>query len=141
LKQWHTGYQRAAVVLQVETVQPIDAAGQAALLAPEPPKPLVRDVGAYDITVLAGRSLRKEARELGSNKLLTPVDEYAPHWVTGGEVVYVNCREGYDVHFVDSPIAEDDALRGVVGNSCGFGIPEHGILRLTMRCTRTPSGQ
>lgn len=141
LTQWHTGYQRTEIVLDVETVRPIDAAGQAAFLAPDPPKPIVRDVVAYDVTVLAGRSLNKEARELGSTKLLTPVEEYAPHWVTGGDVVYIHCRDGYDVQFVNSSIAQDAALCGLAGNSCGFGIPELGTIRLTMRCTRAPSVQ
>jgi hypothetical protein len=75
LTQWHTGYQRAEVVLNVETVQPIDSVGERALALPRPPKPQVREVAAYEVTVRAGRSLTKEAREVGSNKPLLPVDE------------------------------------------------------------------
>lgn len=94
------------------------------------------EVNAYEITVDAGESLIKEAREFGTRKVLKPVDEYAPYWVTGGEVVYVHCRDDYDVEFVKASIAKDDALCGLVGNSCGFGIPEHGTLTLTMRCIK-----
>jgi hypothetical protein len=136
LTQWHTGYQRAEVVLNVGTVRPIDPEGEAALASPRPPKPHVRDVAAYDITVRAGRSLIKQAREVGSNKSLIPVDEYAPHWVTGGDVVYVHCRDDYDAQFINGSMTEDAALCGLSGNSCGFGIPEHGTITLTMRCTK-----
>lgn len=136
LSQWHTGYQRAAVVLDVHEVRALDATGEAALRTPEPPRAVVREVTVYDISIQAGESLVKEARELGTGKVLEAVDEYAPHWVTGGDVVYVHCRDGYDVEFVKGSIAKDDALCGLVGNSCGFGIPEHGTITVTMRCTR-----
>jgi hypothetical protein len=95
LTQWHTGYQRAEVVFDVEAVQPLDATGEAALRTPDAPKQAARDVSAYDVLVRAGESLTKEAREVATGKALQPVDEYAPHWVTGGDVVYVNCRDGY----------------------------------------------
>jgi len=139
LKQWHTGYQRAEIVLDVQEVQAADAIGEVALRTPDPPKAVVREVGAYEISIQAGESLIKETREIGSRKALEPVDEYAPHWVTGGEVVYVNCRDGYDVDYFKGSIAKEDALCGLVGNSCGFGIPEHGTLTLTMRCTKARS--
>jgi len=50
LTQWQTGYQRAPIVFEVDTVQPIDAAGEAALRVPDRPKPVVRDVVAYYVT-------------------------------------------------------------------------------------------
>ena len=95
LTQWGTGYQRAELVFEVASVQPTDAAGGALLSAPEPPPPTVRDVPEYEVTVRAGRSLKIEAGESGTGKPLRPASEYAPHWMTGGEVVYVNCRDGY----------------------------------------------
>ena len=73
--QWHTGYRRAEVVLLVEKVEPVDAAGRTALASPSRPRPDVRDLAAYEITVRAGRSLIKQARKVGSNKPLVPVDE------------------------------------------------------------------
>ncbi|MGD0778222.1 MAG: hypothetical protein ABSC05_36010, partial [Candidatus Solibacter sp.] len=27
---------------------------------------------------------------------LLPANQYAPHWMTGGEVLYVDCRDGYE---------------------------------------------
>jgi hypothetical protein len=136
LTQWHTGYQRAEVVFDVETVQQIDSVGERALASPGPPKPDVREVPAYEVRVRAGRSLTKEARDVGSNRPLAPVDEYAPHTVTGGDVVYVHCRDDYDVQYVSGSITNDSAMCGVVTNSCAFGIPEHGTITLTMRCTK-----
>jgi hypothetical protein len=102
LTQWGTGYQRAELAFDVASVQAIDDAGHQALSAPDQPKPVVRDVAAYDVTVRAGRSLTMEARETGSNTPLTPAREYTPHWMTGGEVVYVDCRDGYERKLISS---------------------------------------
>ena len=136
LAQWLTAYQRAPVVINVDTVEPTDAAGEAALHAPDRPKPLVRDVPAYYITVRAGQSLTKAVREAGSNRPLTPVDEYARHAVTGGDVVYVFCRDGYEPQYVGGSISEDSAICGASANSCGFNMPRDGTTTLTMRCTK-----
>jgi hypothetical protein len=117
LIEWHTGYQRAALLLDVRTVEATDADGMAALSIPDPPKATVREVAAYDITVRAGRSLTKEAREVGTDDRLSPVGDYAPHWVTGGDVVYVDCRDGYERKLISSTdqrgFCPDDDL-------CGF---------------------
>jgi len=137
LAQWLTGYQRAPVVINVDTVEPTDAAGEATLSAPGRPKPLVRDVPAYYITVRAGQSLIKAVREAGSNAPLTPVDEYARHTVTGGDVVYVFCRDGYEPQYVTGSISEDSAACGASANSCGFNIPRDRMITITMRCTQT----
>jgi hypothetical protein len=102
LTQWGTGYQRAELVFEVASVQPTDAAGGALLSAPEPPPPTVRDVPEYGVTVRAGRSLKIEAGESGTGKPLRPASEYAPHWMTGGEVVYVKCRDGYGLKLTSS---------------------------------------
>jgi hypothetical protein len=117
LTQWGTGYQRAELVFDVASVQAIDGAGHLALSAPDQPKPVLRDVAAYDVTVRAGRSLKMEAREAGSKTPLAPAREYTPHWMTGGEVVYVDCRDGYERRLISSTdrlgICFDDDL-------CGF---------------------
>ena len=44
-------------VRPVSFVQANDDAGHLALSAPDQPKPVLRDVAAYDVTVRAGRSL------------------------------------------------------------------------------------
>jgi hypothetical protein len=134
LTQWYTGYQRAEVVLDVQAVQPLDASGEAALRAPDPPRAVVREVSAYDVSVRAGESLTKETTELGTRKVLEPVDEYAPHWVTGGDVVYVNCRDGYRrklISSTDQQITVDD-------DDVGFGFnayPDKPLV-LRFRCIR-----
>ena len=139
LTQWHTGYQRAELVLDVQAVQAWDATGEAALRTPDPSKAVVREVSAYDVSVRAGKSLAKEARELGTRKVLEPVDEYAPHWVTGGDVVYVNCRDGYRRKLTSSTdqqlISDDDDV--------GFGFnayPDKPLL-LRFRCIRADRWQ
>jgi hypothetical protein len=133
LIQWHTGYQRAVLVLDVQVVQALDATGEAALQTRNPSKPPVREVSAYDVTVRAGESLIKEIIELGTRDVLEPRDEYAPHWVTGGDVVYVHCRDGYRRKLISSTdrlITDDDDV--------GFGFnayPDKSLV-LRFRCVR-----
>jgi hypothetical protein len=118
LTQWGTGYQRAELVLDVASVQPTDATGRALLSAPEPPPLAVRDMPEYEVTVRAGRSLKIEARESRTSKPLRPASDYAPHWMTGGEVVYVNCRDGYGRKLTSST---DRRLITVDDDDVGFG--------------------
>jgi len=134
LTQWGTGYQRAELVFEVASVQPTDAAGGALLSAPEPP-PTVRDVPEYEVTVRAGRSLKIEAGESGSGKPLRPAGEYAPHWMTGGEVVYMNCRDGYGRKLASSTdrqliISDDDDV------GFGFNAYPDKPLVIKFRCIR-----
>jgi hypothetical protein len=134
LTQWHTGYQRAELVFDVQAVQAVDATGEADLRTPDPPKAVVREVSVYDVSVRAGESLAKETRELATGKVLEPVDEYSPHWVTGGDVVYVNCRDGYRRKLISSTdkqsISDDDDV--------GFGFNAYPAkpLVLRFRCIR-----
>jgi hypothetical protein len=134
LTQWHTGYQRAEVVLDVQAVQALDASDEAALRVPGPPKAAVREVSAYEVSLRAGELLAKEVREFETGKMLEPVDEYAPHWVTGGDVVYVNCRDGYRrklISSTDQQITDDDDV--------GFGFdayPDKPLV-LRFRCIRS----
>jgi hypothetical protein len=135
LTQWGTGYQRALLVFEVASVQPTDAAGGALLSAPEPPPPTVRDVPEYEVTIRAGRSLKIEAGESGTGKPLRPSSEYAPHWMTGGEVVYVNCRDGYGrklTSSTDRQLSDDD------DDDVGFGFnayPDKPLV-IKFRCIR-----
>lgn len=131
LTQWHTGYQRAEVVLDVQAVQALDATGEAAI---HTPKAVVREVSAYDVSVRAGESLTKETKEVATEKVLEPVNEYAPHWVTGGDVVYVNCRDGYRrklISSTDEQITVDDDNVGF-----GFNAYRDKPLVLRFRCIR-----
>jgi hypothetical protein len=97
LSHMTTGYHRTAVMIDLTTLEAVDERGRAALRAPERMKPPLRDVAAYEIVVRAGDRLQKEAVEIGTRRQLTPIEAYAPHWVTGGDVVYLNCRDGYDM--------------------------------------------
>jgi uncharacterized protein DUF4431 len=72
----HTGYHRAAVLMDVQSVEPVDAAGETAIRAPAPPSIVIEDVPAYDAVVRAGKRLVIEARESGSGRLLVPADVY-----------------------------------------------------------------
>ena len=138
LIQWHTGYQRAPITLEVEKVDALDDAGEAALRAPEPPKPVLREPPAYEVTIRAGRKLEKEAREAATNKLLTPTDEYAPHSMTGGDVLWARCRDGYELR--SSSIAPKGAgLCGAPENTCCISSPiseQEAAVTLKMRCAK-----
>src|SRR5215469_4297038 len=90
-----TGYDRTAVHMYVEAVGPVDSSGRNAVQTPVPPfKP--KAVEVYDVTVSAGTRLVVEARQTKSGTLLTPGEKYSRHWMTGGEVLYVDCMKGYD---------------------------------------------
>ena len=134
LTQWSTGYQRAALVLEVASVLSTDASGRALVFAPEPTKPALRETPAYEVTVRADRSLKIEAREGEAGRPLTPTKEYAPHWMTGGEVVYVNCRDGYERKLTTTTdrqgICSDDY------DLCGFSAYPAKPLVIKFRCTK-----
>jgi hypothetical protein len=89
-----TGYHRTNLQFGVEAVDAVDAAGQQALHAPAA-KSQPKEVAAYDVTINAARRLMIEAKDASSQTRLIPPEKYAPHWMTGGEVVYVNCLDGY----------------------------------------------
>ncbi len=129
-----TGYHRTEVQLKVQSVIPLDASGEIALRTAKPAI-LIRDVGAYEVVVNAGRRLIIEAREIGSRSLLAPSEQYAPHWMTGGEVLYVKCREGYALTplKVDSkakPLFCDDEL------GCAFDAFPREPVVARFRCAR-----
>lgn len=131
-----TGYHRTDVLIDVVEVQPVNAAGQAALQRPKP-RLVIKEVAAYDVLIVAGQRLTKEAREVGTNKLLMPTDAYAPHRMNGADVLYVNCREGYKIESsnVDPP---DVGMCGVIDNTCGMSVEDKDRApRLKMRCVKT----
>jgi hypothetical protein len=138
LTQWLTGYQQAAVVLEVQAVEPVDEQGKAALRTPEAPRPDVRVVRAYDVTIRTADRLEKLVRETATGQVLTPADEYAPHWMTGQDVLWANCRDGYELR--SSNITPRNLGQcGAPENSCGLiGLTflPHRVVTLKMHCVK-----
>jgi hypothetical protein len=130
-----TGYHRTNVQLRVQAVEPVDGVGQQALLAPAmsfTPK----DVAAYDVTINAGERLSIEAHESGSAIPLVPVDQYVPHSVTGGDVLYLDCREGYK----RSLISNSEKGGGICFDelTCGLAAFPENLVVIKFRCTKKP---
>jgi hypothetical protein len=134
----HTGYHRTVVQLSMEAVDPLDAAGRQALqLKIIESKP--KNVAAYDVTVNAGPQLILEARETASGTPLLPSDLYVSHQMTGGEVLYVDCRDGYERKHIRSnqkgyKSCSDDDLCGI------SAFPAKPVI-LKFRCTKKLSNQ
>jgi hypothetical protein len=127
-----TGYHRTNVQFGVEAVDP---AGRQSLHAPAA-KFQPKDVVAYDITINAASRLTIEAQDAASKAALIPGEKYAPHWMTGGEVVYVNCRDGYERKLVSTTeknggICSDDDL-------CGFSAFPQKPIVIKFRCIKKP---
>ena len=78
-----------------------------------------------------------EAREVGTNKRLRPTGAYAPQFATGGDVVYVYCRDGYTLD--PGPATHGGVLSCDSGteNQCAFST-EDVPLTFSMRCLRKP---
>jgi hypothetical protein len=129
-----TGYHRTDVQLWVQRIDPLDPAGEMALRTVKPPIQF-KDVDTYEVTVNAGRRLVIEARESESETILTPPEQYAPHWMTGGEVVYVKCRESYfltplSIEQKAEPSSCDQAL------GCGLNAFPNKPTVLYFRCSK-----
>lgn len=130
-----TGYHRTCVQLRVEAVDALDAAGQQALRTPRvkfQPKRVV----AYDVTINASRRLLIVARDTASNTPLTPGEKYAPHWMTGGEVVYVDCLDGYERKLIST--TEKDGGICFDGDLCGFNAFPEKSVTIAFRCVKKP---
>jgi len=130
-----SGYHRTNVQLGVESVDAIDPAGQQALHAPAA-KFQPKEVAAYDVTINAARRLMIEAQDAAFKAPLIPADQYAPHWMTGGEVVYVNCLDGYERRLISTT----EENRGICfdGDLCGFSaFPQKPII-IKFRCIKKP---
>src|SRR5579883_2635675 len=130
-----TGYHRTSVQVSVESVDPVDSAGQHALRTPmanvQP-----RKVAAYEVTINAGSRLMIEAQDAASMAPLIPSEKYAPHWMTGGEVVYVNCLDGYQRKLVST--TEKNGGICFDGDLCGFpAFPQTPII-IKFRCIKKP---
>lgn len=130
-----TGYHRTNVQFRVETVDPVDAAGRRALLAPAAKfKP--KETAAYDVTINAGRRLLIVARDTESSAPLAQAEKYAPHWMTGGEVVYVNCLDGYERTLIST--TEKDGGICFDGDLCGFSAFPEKPVTIKFRCIKKP---
>ena len=128
-----TGYHRTEVQLSVESVDAADMAGQRALLAPILPC-RASDVAAYEVIVNAGRRLVIEAREIGTGTLLGPPDQYAPHLMTGGEGMYIDCREGYQRKLISTTEANGGACADL--DLCGFSAFPTTPVTIKFRCVK-----
>ncbi len=127
-----TGYHRTEVQLRVQSVSAVDTAGEEALREPKTPF-VAKDVEAYDVSVRAGPRLVVEARETGTEEILRPAEQYAPHWMTSLEVVYIDCREGYKRHLIHTTAAEGLC---VDGDLCGLSAFPKVEVTMEFRCTR-----
>jgi hypothetical protein len=96
-----TGYDRTNVMLRVQMIEAADPSGRNALLTPKL-EIKVKDVEIYEVTINAGRRLVIEAHQRGSATPLLPSGQYVTHWMTGGEVVYFDCRDGYGRSLISS---------------------------------------
>jgi hypothetical protein len=114
------------VLIDVTDVQPVDPA---ALL-----KPKARDVTAYDVLIVAGARLTKEAREVGTSELLTPPDAYAPHWMTESDVLFVSCRRGYEIESGNVEPPEHGLCP--LDQMCGLSVQDREIVTMKMRCRK-----
>jgi Domain of unknown function (DUF4431) len=129
-----TGYDRTNVMLRVQAVDATDASGRQALLKPKP-EIKVKDVDVYDVTINAGKRLVIEAHESGSATPLFPPDQYLPRWMTGGEVLYVDCREGYERSLI-STTEKDGGIRFDGDGLCGLSaFPKRPVI-IKLRCTK-----
>jgi hypothetical protein len=130
-----TGYHRTNVQFGVEAVDAVDSAGQQALHAPRV-KFQPKEVAAYDVTINAARRLMIEAKDASSETRLIPAEKYAPHWMTGGEGVYVNCLDGYERKLIST--TEKDRVICFDGDLCGFpAFPQKPII-IKFRCVKKP---
>ena len=128
-----TGYHRTNVQFRVETADAVDAPGRQALHAPAT-KFRPKAVAAYDVTIHAARRLTIVARETASSALLVPGDRYAPHWMTGGDVVYVDCLDGYERTLIRTTDAEAGTCSD--NDMCGFQAFPQKPITIIFRCVR-----
>jgi Domain of unknown function (DUF4431) len=135
LFQAHTGYHRTDVQLSVEAVDAVDAAGRQALRVAKP-EFKAKDVAAYDVTINAGPRLLIEAHEIESAMPLLPSDQYISHTMTGGGVLYIDCRDGYDRKLISS--TETDGVGCFDGDLCGLSAFPTKPVIFRFRCTRKP---
>jgi Domain of unknown function (DUF4431) len=130
----HTGYHRTKVQHGVESVDAADAAGKRALRIPKP-EFRARNVAVYDVTINAGRRLAIEAHQTGSGKALRPADKYLSHWMTGGEVLYVDCLDGFERSLISST---DKDMFCFDGDLCGIQAFTTKPVIIKIRCTKKP---
>ena len=129
-----TGYDRTNVIFRVHAVDAADSSGRQALLKPKLEIRL-KDVDAYEVTIRAGKRLVIEARESGSTARLRPSDQYVTHWMTSLEVVYFDCRDGYERSVIGNTL-KDGGICFVGDGICGISaFPKEPVV-IKLRCTK-----
>jgi hypothetical protein len=114
-------------------VEAAEQAGQRALQTPAD-KFQPKDVAAYDVTINASRRLVILTEDSASKAPLIPAEEYAPHWMTGGEVIWVNCLDDYERRLIST--TEKNGGICFDGDLCGFSaFPEKPII-IRFRCIK-----
>jgi hypothetical protein len=91
-------------------------------------------VPAYDGVVRAGKRQVKEAREIGSGKLLIPADAYVVVTVTGGGGIWLSCRNGYEMQ--SNAASPPDAVICPDGLCSLPLIPEKDIITVRIHCVK-----
>ena len=129
-----TGHDRTDINLRVAAVEPVDAAGQQALLAPKQESRQV-EVAAYDVTLRAGPRLVIEVAESGTANALLPVERFVRRSMTGAEVLYVNCTEGFEV--ISASSVSGEAVH-CDGSGCGLTAFPKKPSVIRMHCARKP---
>jgi hypothetical protein len=130
-----TGYHRTNVQFRVNAVEAVDQAGQKALHTPAVPF-APRDVRAYNVTISAKRRLKIEARDSESSRPLLPAAQYVPNWMTGGDVLYVDCREGYERKLISS--TEKNGGICANGDLCGLSAFPKSAVIIKFSCHKKP---
>jgi hypothetical protein len=126
-----TGYHRTAVTMDVTKVEPLDTAARRALLNPRPGV-VIKDAASYIAVIRTGPTLQIEVRD-ATNKPLKPSEEYVSRWMTGGEVLYVDCVDPYKRESADFSPKEAGSCDDIL---CGFSNPFEGVTKLTLRCVK-----
>ena len=135
LFQAQTGYHRSDVQLSVEAVEAVDEVGQKALRIATP-EFKAKDVAAYDVTIKAVPQLAIEAHDIESAMPLLPSDQYVAHSMTGGEVLYVDCRDGYERKLISS--TEEDGGGCFDGDLCGLSVSRRSLWSSDSDASKSP---
>lgn len=122
-----------AITIGIAAVEPIDDAGRAALARPQPKVP-IKEVAAYHIEIVAGKHLIKEVRQTATGRFLKPFEAYAPHTMSGDDLMYPRCREGYRL---ESGIIYPPPVDRCRLDVCGVEIGDRThTVTIDMRCVR-----
>jgi hypothetical protein len=128
-----TGYQRTDVVIQVQRVEPLDAAGARALRTPRQGV-VVKDVESFTAIIRTGPRLVLEAKDNNTGEALNPADRYVHYWMNGGDGLWVRCPDRYER--VSEKYSSEDA-GFCVDELCVFPNVSKLGATLTIACVRS----